>query len=244
MKFPRLEICTGDPEGVKAAIYGGADRIELCSGLSEGGLTPSISMIKLASSQIPTNVLIRPRAGDFVYTDEESNLIIEDIKAAVKAGAHGIVTGALTESGDVDVTLCERIIEAAGNADTTFHRAFDMTADPFDALETIIALGFKRILTSGQAPTALKGAQLIKRLHDQADGRIKIMAGAGVAPDNITKILQLSQADEIHASARSLIKGNSKVSSASMGSADDGNSRMATDRQIVKKLFDKLHSAR
>ncbi len=241
MILPKLEICTGDPEGVKAAIVGGADRIELCSGLSEGGLTPSIGMIRYASSHIPTNVLIRPRAGDFVYSQDETDLIIQDIEAAINAGAQGIVVGALTESGKPDINLCKRIIEAAGDADTTFHRAFDMTTDPFEALQTIISLGFKRILTSGQAPNALEGAQLIRRIHENADGRIKIMAGAGVTPDNVIEILKMSQADEIHASARSLLRGKSQTSAASMGSADDGNSRMATDATIVKKLFDKIH---
>ena len=236
----KLEICTGDPEGVLAAIEGGADRVELCSGLAEGGLTPSAAMIRFSSKRIPTNVLIRPRAGDFIYSEEELNVMESDIRMAVDSGAAGIVVGALTLDGNVDMDACRRLIKNASSLDNTFHRAFDMTSDPFRALEDIISLGFKRILTSGQANSALEGAQLIAELKKRAAGRIIIMAGAGVTPDNAAELLSASNADEIHASARSrILSSSSPAGSATMGSADaaDG-SRMGTDPRIVAQIKD------
>ena len=164
----------------------------------------------------------------------------DDIRAAMKAGASGIAVGALTPDGRVDEEACRIFIEAAGPvADSTFHRAFDVTRDPYEALETIIGLGFRRILTSGQAASALEGAQLIARLRKQAAGRIEIMAGAGDCPENGAEILRLTDADALHASARSLKKSSmaTVATEASMGSADasDG-SRMATDYDKVNKL--------
>lgn len=233
-----IEICTGDPDGVMAAVNGGADRIELCAGLAEGGVTPSIAMIHFAVTRIPTNVLIRPRGGDFVYTRDELAVMERDIIEAVGAGASGVVTGALTPDGNIDVEACRNLLKHAENLDNTFHRAFDVVADPFDALETIIQLGFKRLLTSGQRSSALDGASLIAELHNRAEGRIKIMAGAGVTPANATRILALSNADELHASARKLRESVMSYSVlTSMGSADaDDGSRMATDMDTVRAL--------
>lgn len=233
-----LEICTGDPEGVEAAVAGGADRIELCSGLAEGGLTPSLAMIKYSASRIPTNVLIRPRSGDFVYSPAELDVMEEDIESAIGCGASGIVIGILTPDGKIDEDACRRLLKKAQGLDNTFHRAFDVAADPFEALETIINLGFKRILTSGTYRTALEGAAIIEKLRKQAAGRIKIMAGAGVNPGNAEDIIRLSGADEIHASARSILPSAMEYSGkASMGSADaaDG-SRLATDRLTVAAI--------
>lgn len=235
-----LEICTGDPVGIEAAITGGADRIELCSGLAEGGLTPSIGAIRYAASRpITVNVLIRPRPGDFVYTREEIDMMVADIEEAVRCGADGIVVGALTPDGDVDIDACLQFIDAAQGRNATFHRAFDVCRDPFKALEDIISLGFDRILTSGQSSDALQGSDMIRRLHDKAGGRIRIMAGAGVKPENAAEILALSHCDDLHASARSLMPSGmaARAGEASMGTADaaDG-SRMTTDRNIVAQL--------
>lgn len=244
-----LEICTGDPAGIDAAVTGGADRIELCSGLAEGGLTPSIGAIRYAVSRpVTVNVLIRPRSGDFVYSPREIELMVADIKEVVRCGADGIVVGALTPDGDVDMDACRRFIDAAQGRNATFHRAFDVCRNPFQALEDVISLGFDRILTSGQSSGALHGADMIRRLHDKAAGRIRIMAGAGVKPENAAEILTLSRCDDLHASARSLIPSGmaQNPGEASMGSADasDG-SRMATDRNIVAQLksilSDSLH---
>lgn len=233
-----LEICTGDPAGVGAAIEGGADRIELCSALAEGGLTPSVAMIRFAVLRIPTNVLIRPRPGDFVYTAEELGVMKRDIEEAVRAEASGIVTGVLTPGGEVDKEACRRLLRPAGGLANTFHRAFDVAADPFRALEDIIDLGFSRLLTSGQRGSAMEGAALIAELHRRAAGRIQIIAGAGVSPVNAAQLLKASEADELHASARSR-RGSamSYTGGATMGTADaaDG-SRMATDSKIVSEI--------
>ncbi len=240
-----LEICTGDPEGVKAAIKGGADRVELCSGLAEGGLSPSIAMIRYSSERIPTNVLIRPRSGDFIYTPDEIDVMKSDIDEAVKAGANGIVVGVLTPEGNVDVAACRKLLEGAAHLENTFHRAFDLVKDPFGALEEIISLGFSRILTSGQQNSALEGAELIAELKRRANGRIKILAGAGVSPENVTLLARLSQADEFHASARKPLNSSMAYSgSASMGSADasDG-SRLATDSATVEAIRKALDQA-
>lgn len=241
----RLEICTGDPEGINAAVAGGADRVELCSALAEGGLTPSIGIIKYSSELIPTNVLIRPRPGDFIYSPAEVEVMKADVMESVNAGAAGIVTGVLTADGNVNKEACRYIMAAAEGLDNTFHRAFDLTADPFRALEDIIELGFKRILTSGQQASALEGAELIAELQRRAAGRIKIMAGAGVCPENVVELMKKSFADEVHASARSRQKsGMAYYGEASMGSADatDG-SRLATDPYLVnaiRKAIDQL----
>lgn len=233
-----LEICTGDPAGVAAAIEGGADRIELCSALAEGGLTPSVAMIRFAVLRIPTNVLIRPRPGDFVYTPEELGVMKRDIEEAVRAGASGIVTGVLTPEGEVDKEACRRLLRPAQGLCNTFHRAFDVAADPFQALEDIIGLGFSRLLTSGQRGSAMEGAALIAELHRRAAGRIQIIAGAGVSPVNAAQLLKASEADELHASARSRRESAmSYAGGAAMGAADaaDG-SRIATDATIVAAI--------
>ncbi len=231
-----VEICTGDPAGVEAALSGGAARVELCSGLAEGGLTPSAGAVRYASQRIHTNVLIRPRPGDFFYSREEINVMADDILQARAMGAQGIVIGALLPDRSVDVDTCRRLIDLAPGADLTFHRAFDLTSDPFDALEKIIALGFRRILTSGLAPTALDGVEMIAELHRRAAGRILIMAGAGVNPENASRILSLSNADELHASARSRISSKYTSGNVAMGSDDDGRSRLATNPEIVASL--------
>lgn len=234
----KLEICTSDPEGIRAAVEGGAYRVELCSGLAEGGLTPSVSLIRFCTKQIPTNVLIRPRGGDFIYTKDELDVMEEDILVATRAGAKGVVTGALTPNGEVDKEACRRLLQHAKGLDNTFHRAFDMTSDPFKALEDIISLGFNRILTSGQARTALEGSAMISKLKEQAAGRIIIMAGAGVTPSNAYQIVANSGADEIHASARSRVMSSMKSNGeASMGCAEEPDgSRMATDASIVAQI--------
>lgn len=233
-----LEICTGDPAGVLAAVEGGADRVELCSGLAEGGLTPSAAAIRFAVPRIATNVLIRPRSGDFVYTPEELDVMESDAAFAVAAGASGLVVGALTPEGRVDLEACRRLLKDAAGLSNTFHRAFDVVADPFRALEEIIGLGFSRLLTSGCRASALEGAEFIAELRRRAAGRISIMAGAGVSPANAAEILRISGADELHASARSRVGSvMAYTGTAPMGAADasDG-SRLATDRATVAAL--------
>lgn len=201
-----LEVCTATLESVIAAREGGAQRIELCSALSEDGLTPSYGMIKVAREVGPEflHVLIRPRPGNFVYSDIEAACMIDDIKMCRSLGADGIVIGALTTENDIDIPLCRKLIDAAEGMQITFHRAFDVCRNPLHALEQIIDLGCHRILTSGQAPTALEGISLLKDLVTLSSGRISIMPGAGVNEDNARLILNATGATEIHGSLRSL----------------------------------------
>jgi len=208
-----LEVCCGNIESVRQAIAGGAHRIELCSQLELDGLTPSQSDIREAVSichpaGVVVHVLIRSRAGNFIYTQQEVHLMSDQIKVALDAGADGIVIGALTESGDVDVPACQEWIDVAHQqSDTstpniTFHRAFDVCTNPKQALEQIISLGCNRLLTSGQAPTAHEGVAMLKALTTQSAGRITLLCGSGVNVDNASEILSLSGAHEIHGSLR------------------------------------------
>ncbi len=241
-----LEICAADLQGVKTAIAGGAGRIELCSGLAEGGLTPSKALISRACRLgIPVNVLIRPRGGDFVYDEDELSIMEEDIREAIGLDASGIVIGVVNPDATVNIEACRRLVQAAveenPKTDLTFHRAFDIVRHPFESLEEIISLGFRRILTSGQASSAIEGSSLIRQLHDRANGRILIMAGAGVSPANLHQLIIESGADEFHGSARTLISSAmlQTTSSATMGSAEaaDGG-RLATDLKVVRRMAD------
>jgi len=204
-----LEICAGSIESVLAARNGGADRVELCVGLEEGGLTPSVGLIHaaMAVTGIRKHVLIRPRGGDFLYTETEIGIMLDDIAASKAEGADGIVVGALTADGNIDTNAISRFVNAAGNMNVTFHRAFDMLRDTHTALEQLIDLGITRILTSGQAMTAEEGIPLIRNLIQKSKGRIIIMPGCGVTPDNANKIVSETGATEIHASAREIFPG-------------------------------------
>lgn len=206
----KLEICCCDIESVIAAKAGGADRIELCSALELGGLTPSIGLIESAVKIFGKGVfvLIRERAGDFHYNHEEIEVMKRDIEAAVAAGVGGIVIGALSEQLDVDIKATEELISAAKDVEVTFHRAFDEVKNPERALEEIIKLGCDRILTSGQKQSAMEGAELLKKLNELAKGRIIILAGAGVTPDNAAIILDKTGGNEIHASAKIVVDGH------------------------------------
>lgn len=256
-----LEVCTGSITSVLHAAEGGAGRVELCSGLDEGGLTPSIGLIQ-AAMQVEgpkKNVLIRPRGGDFLYTEVEQDIIVDDIFAARRAGADGVVVGALTADGDVDEDACRRFMDAAkgeyvdfaeGDLDeayflppvsVTFHRAFDLCRNPQKALETIIALGFDRVLTSGQAATAEAGIPLLRELVELAGDRIVIMPGCGVTPENTNRILTETGAAEIHTSARAAWPSLMKFrhSGVSMGkSGADEYATKETDVYTVRRIVE------
>ena len=198
-----FEVCTGNLPSVAAAVKGGARRIELCSALPLDGLTPSIGMLQTVRGLFPSvtiHVLIRPREGDFVYTEEEVLVMEHDIHAMLPF-ADGFVCGALTPDADIDMTVMRRLVDAADGRPITFHRAFDRCRDPFGALEQIISLGCRRILTSGQQPTAEQGIPLLHQLHKQADGRIIIMPGGGVNEHNACLIADQTGVMEIHGSA-------------------------------------------
>lgn len=242
---PLLEVCAGDLESVRAAAEGGAARVELCSALGEGGVTPSIGFIRqaLLVPGLRVHVLIRPRGGDFLYTPEEVNAMVADIEACREAGAHGVVIGALTPDGDIDLPSCRRMIEAAGEMSVTFHRAFDLCRNPEEALDTIIELGCDRLLTSGQAATALEGTPLLRRLHDRAAGRLVILAGGGVTPDNAADILIGSGTNEVHASARAGVTSPMRYrkEGVAMGApGSDEYSRKVTSPAIVAKIVENI----
>jgi copper homeostasis protein len=196
-----FEVCVESADGVLAAVAAGADRVELCAALDVGGLTPSASLIEWASSRTVAHVLIRPRPGDFVYTPDEAGIMLRDIAAARSLGAAGIVIGALTPSGAVDVGLCSRLVAAARPASITFHRAFDAAADPRSAFDDVLALGVDRLLTSGAAPSALSGAELLADLV-RASGQLTILPGGGVTEETAPDIIRRTGARELHFSAR------------------------------------------
>lgn len=199
----KLEVCCGDLQSVCAAKEGGAHRVELCRALDVDGLTPSEDMMAAAIGMgIPVQVLIRPREGNFVYNEEEVQNMLRDIRLAKRLGANGVVIGALKPDGSIDEETVRRLVEEAEGLSITFHRAFDVCTRPLEALEQIIALGCHRLLTSGQAPTAEQGIPLIKKLVEQSAGRIIIMPGAGVNPQNARRILSETGASEIHGSLR------------------------------------------
>ena len=197
------EACCPSLEAVLAAGRTGACRIELCERLEIGGVTPSESLLRaaLAATDLPVNVLVRPRGGDFVYDEAEVEAMLESIRLCRALGANGVVIGALTPSGAVDLPVMRRLVAAAkGDLSVTFHRAFDETVDPSAALEDIIALGCDRLLTSGHAPDAFAGRALIGALVRQAAGRIVVMAGCGVRPGNIGLIARETGVPEFHSS--------------------------------------------
>jgi len=201
-----LEIVAYSHASALGAAAGGADRIELCENSAEGGTTPSLGTIE-AARRIPgvrLHVMIRPRGGDFLYTDDEYRIMLRDAELARQAGADGIVIGILRPDATVDVERCRRLVDAAGNLSVTFHRAFDWAADPLRALEDVIGTGCNRILTSGQAPSALAGAPRIATLVKAARGRITLLAGAGVNEHNVREIVRLTGVTEVHGSLRGI----------------------------------------
>lgn len=209
-----LEVCCGNLDSVHAAVKGGAPRIELCSSLELDGLTPSWEDLCTARAlypQLTIHVLIRPRPGDFCYSPAELQQMAADIRTALSLGADGIVIGCLTPSGDVDVPAMQVLMADARHV--TFHRAFDVCRQPFDALETIIGLGCTRLLTSGQAPTVAEGTDMVRALRERADGRIGLLPGCGVTPRNARRILELTGCTEIHASASHTVNGRKVTSS-------------------------------
>ncbi len=240
-----LEICAGSVASVVAARNGGAARVELCAALEIGGITPSTGLIARARKieGIDLNVIIRPRGGDFLYDEHETATMEKDIHTCKALGADGIVIGALTADGDIDTVTCRRLIAAADGMSITFHRAFDMCREPQKALEDIIALGCHRVLTSGQAPTAEAGIQLITELVQQADGRIIIMPGCGVGSHNAAKIITATGCTEIHASARKSMPSGMRYrhSGVSMGSpAGDEYSRKETCEKEVLAIVKEI----
>ena len=199
-----IEICCGSIQSAANAKAGGAVRIELCQGLVEGGTTPSYATIEYAVKELGLQVfvLVRPRGGDFCYNELEIKTMEEDVAFCKQAGVAGIVVGFLHPDGTIDTELTRRFVQLAAPIPVTFHRAFDRCTEPLKALEQIIDCGCARILTSGCKPTALEGANLLKQLVQQANGRIKILAGSGITPENAAALKQQTGVPEIHGSCK------------------------------------------
>lgn len=194
-----LERCCISAQEVAEARIAGASRVELCRSLELGGVTPDVEEIRGSlSCGIPVNVLVRPRGGDFVYSEDEVRTMLDSIRLCRELGVSGIVAGALDRNGNVDTGTMRRLLSESEGMSFTFHRAFDRCRDPFTALEEIIALGCDRILTSGQESSAVEGAPLLAELVRRAAGRIIIMPGAGITPANIDTLARLTGAVEFH----------------------------------------------
>lgn len=232
-----LEVCVDDVAGLEAAVEGGADRVELCSALALGGLTPSLGLMEIAGTfDIPCNAIIRPRAGDFIYSEEEIDLMLADIEAARNAGLAGVVLGASLPDGRLDRMVLQTLTKAAEGLDMTLHRAFDLVPNIPEAVEIAVKLGFSRILTSGGEKTAIDGLPGLERAIDAAKGRISIMPGSGVAAANASAFLAL-KVTELHASCSVPVElGSGKVLEFGFQS---GNARR-TDAAKVRALKDAM----
>jgi len=201
MKDWTLEICIDSVASAIAAEEGGAQRVELCAALYEGGLTPSMGMIEevLDRVQIDVMVIIRPRGGDFFYSDQEVRVMERDIRRVKALGCKGVVMGTLNESGELHSTVLERLLEAAEDLEVTFHRAFDMGKNPYRLLDDLIELGIPRLLTSGQEADAFEGRKLIAELVQRGGDDISVMAGGGVHEKNVYQLIRETGIDEVHA---------------------------------------------
>ena len=199
-----IEIATSDFVTTKSAVQGGADRIELCANLAEGGTTPSFGTIKQCREAFDISLypIIRPRGGDFLYTDEEFAIMLQDVKLCKQISCDGVVIGLLNADGTIDVKKTSMLIEAAYPLGVTFHRAFDRCKDPFEALEQLIEIGCERILTSGQQTSVVEGIELVTELQKKADERITIMPGSGVRKENIKMLAEKTGCVEFHSSLR------------------------------------------
>jgi copper homeostasis protein len=199
-----IEIATTDFVTTESAVKGGADRIELCSAIAEGGLTSSYGHIKKCRENfdLPILPIIRPRSGDFLYTEEEFDLMLTDVKLCKELGCNGVVTGFLLKDGSIDRKRIETVVHLAYPLEVTFHRAFDRCKDPFVAVEALIEAGCKRILTSGQKLKAPDGLDLIRKLVVAARERIIIMPGSGLTPTNIQQVAEVTGAKEFHGALR------------------------------------------
>ncbi|MDM1046870.1 copper homeostasis protein CutC [Sphingobacterium hotanense] len=235
-----LEICANSLSSAKEAQLGGASRVELCQNLENGGTTPSYGQIKLVREalEIGVHVLIRPRAGDFLYSDDEFAEIKEDILYCKEAGCDGVVIGILTKDGGVDKVRMQELVDLAKPMCVVFHRAFDRCAEPLKSLEDIIELGCDRILTSGLKNSAWEGRELIKALVDKADGRIEIMPGAGVDESNVKAIIEFTGVRSVHSSAKVLEASKMVYNQTNVKGMDEDVISSSSERvaQIIEQI--------
>jgi copper homeostasis protein len=239
-----LEIATTDFETTRTAVAGGADRIELCAGLSEGGITASKGLLKLCRQKfdIPIYPIIRPRSGDFLYSNEEFEIMKQDVLLCKELGFEGVVLGLLNADGSVDLNRMSQLIDAAYPLEVTFHRAFDRCLDSAAALEQLVDLGCERILTSGQQPTAPEGIQLIASLQTQAANRIIVMPGSGVRADSIIELATKTHCIEFHTSLRSLKKSAMEFVHPSFANSNESYMNPNIVTEAIQEIKLKLNS--
>ena len=238
-----VEICANGVESCLAAQEGGADRVELCAGIPEGGTTPSYGEIKVTRRVLTTtrlHVIIRPRGGDFLYTDLEVERMAEDIAMCHQLGVDGVVFGCLNADGTFDLEKNRYLIECSRGMSVTCHRAFDRAVNPEQALEDVIALGFDRILTSGQQPKAEQGIDLLARLNRQADGRIILMAGSGVTEQNIRRIREATGLNEFHFSGRESVDSAMQYVNPNLYMGRPGANEAALDYTTARRVSDTI----
>lgn len=237
-----IEIATSDFVTTSAAVAGGADRIELCSNLGEGGTTPSYGTIYQCREKFSVSLypIIRPRGGDFLYTDDEYDIMLHDTKLCKQLGCDGIVVGILNADGTIDMKRTAALIDIAYPMGATFHRAFDRCRDPFEALEHLVQIGCERILTSGQQPTAPEGIDLIAQLNQKADHRLVVMPGSGVRKENIKMLAEKTGCTEFHSSLRGKKKGQMQFIHPAFATSEESYSNNSIDRAEVNALRDAL----
>jgi copper homeostasis protein len=230
-----IEIATSDFLTTRAAVEGGADRIELCANLAEGGTTPSAGHIKKCRDKFPVLIypIIRPRGGDFLFNEEEYDIMLHDVRLCKSLGCDGVVIGLLNKDGSIDTQRTASLIDAAYPMGVTFHRAFDRCRDPFVAMEQLIGIGCERILTSGQQPLATDAVDVIARLNEQAAGRIIIMPGSGVRKENIRMLAEKTGCVEFHSSLRGTVESAMEFVHPAFKDSDESYRNNAIDPRAV-----------
>lgn len=248
MKKVQIEICCGSALDALEAQKAGADRVELCSALTLGGLTPSLGQVKVAKAAgVQVMAMVRPRESGFCYTETEFQTMLCDAAAFVEAGADGVVFGFLHEDGTVDEARCRAIIDVIGDREKVFHRAIDVTPDWKRAMDTVMDLGCTRILTSGQKATVLEGADTVRQMREYAAGRIQILPGAGVRPGNAQEVLERTGCDQLHFSFKKVCRDESAAGKPDIHFGgkpyeDEACYGMA-NREAIADLIKKLNSA-
>ncbi len=233
-----IEIATSDFVTTKSAVAGGADRIELCANLAEGGTTPTYGTIKQCREAFSVLIypIIRPRGGDFLYTEEEFSIMLNEVKLCKELGCDGVVIGMLNRDGRIDTTRSAKLVEAAYPMGVTFHRAFDRCLDPFEAMEQLVEMGCERILTSGQLPTVSEGADLIAELNRKADERIIIMPGSGLRKENIKRLAEKTGCYEFHSSLRGKAASSMEFIHPGFAGSAESYTNNAIDPEEVRAL--------
>ena len=237
-----LEIAVFNIESALLAAKAGADRIELCENPYDGGTTPSYGTLKTVREKIdiPVFPIVRARGGDFLYSEDEFEVMKKDVALIKDVGFEGVVIGLLKKDGTIDIQRTSRLVEMAYPLEVTFHRAFDRAAEPLQALEDVIKCGCQRILTSGQVPNAFEGKELIKQLIQQADNRIIIMPGSGVRSNNIKVLIEFTGADEVHSSARKIVPSQMQFIQKSM---NENLENISVDENEIRKMKEALNAS-